>query len=348
MEIFLSILFILCGNYIAFLSSVLSYLSQDKLKEILDSDSASTLRLKDLKLHYEEINHGYQSLEMSSYMIAATLAGLFAYQNFQTYLSVSYLIIAVFAFAFISRSILFALGMRLSDVVGPGQTPVLSFLRTLTAPYIAFTDWISAKINGRKYEELARQEIDALFESAREDGSLEAGEYRILKNIMQFSNVLVSDVMTPRTVVFSWEADSDVGSIYKRQEMMMYSRFPIWEGESVDEGIIGYVLSKDVLAEAVRGNYSTSLRSLAREVYFIPENAELDNALDKFLERREHLFVVVDEYGGVEGLLTMEDVLETMLGVEIVDEKDRVVDLRQLAKHRRDRRIAQLMKRSIH
>jgi CBS domain containing-hemolysin-like protein len=120
----------------------------------------------------------------------------------------------------------------------------------------------------------------------------------------------------------------------------MYSRFPIWEGESLDDGIIGYVMSKDILLAALKGKGATKLRDFCREVYFIPENAELDTTLERFLNRRQHLFVVVDEYGGIEGLITMEDVLETMLGAEIVDEVDKVVDLRLLAKQRRDNRIA--------
>ena len=108
----------------------------------------------------------------------------------------------------------------------------------------------------------------------------------------------------------------------------------------MDTGVIGYVMSRDILHSALSGKTDKSLRDFSREVYFIPENAPLDNALDRFLKRRQHLFVVVDEYGGVEGLLTMEDVLETMLGVEIVDEADRFVDMRLLAKQRRDRRIS--------
>jgi len=107
------------------------------------------------------------------------------------------------------------------------------------------------------------------------------------------------------------------------------------------DNIIGYVLSRDVLVAALRGDGNHPVRSLLRPVVFIPENVGLDRALEEFLQRRQHLFIVVDEYGGVEGLLTLEDVLETILGAEIVDEADRVVDLRQLAQQRRDRRIAQ-------
>jgi CBS domain containing-hemolysin-like protein len=347
MEIFLSVLLVMAGNYTAFLSSILFSLSQDGLKEIIKKDNSASRSLQSLKLSFEEVNHGFLALEIISYMAAAAILGIYIYNIFHIISYTIYFLAGMMVVQFLFRGLFYALGIRMADKIAYKQAAILNFLRTISSPFIYFSEFLNRKIGGNSYEDQSRQEISALFESARNEGSLDPGEYRILKNMMQFSNVLVSDVMTPRTVVFSCEADSKVENIYKKQELMMYSRFPIWEGESMDEGIIGYVLSKDVLAEAVRGNNSLPVRRLAREVYFIPENAELDIALNKFLERREHLFVVVDEYGGVEGLLTMEDVLETMLGVEIVDEKDKVVDLRELAKHRRDRRISQLMKRSI-
>jgi CBS domain containing-hemolysin-like protein len=201
---------------------------------------------------------------------------------------------------------------------------------------------INKSIVGIPNVEESRDEISELVESAHEEGAIDPGEYRILKNIMHFSEILVSDVMTPRTVIFSCSADLTINDVSTFQELQMYSRFPIWEGESVDDGIIGYVMSKDVLLAALNGKGNLSLREFNREIYFIPENAELDTALERFLNRRQHVFMVVDEYGGIEGLITMEDVLETMLGVEIVDEVDKVVDLRQLAKQRRDSRIAHL------
>ena len=121
----------------------------------------------------------------------------------------------------------------------------------------------------------------------------------------------------------------------------MYSRFPVYEGNDLDS-VCGYVITKDVLRAALAGRNGVELVKLKRDVKFIPENVTLERALEQFLGERYHMFMVVDEHGGVEGLLTMEDVLETMLGVEIVDEADHVVDLRQLAKQQRDARIARL------
>lgn len=188
-------------------------------------------------------------------------------------------------------------------------------------------------------EEEAREELEALVETARDEGALDPGEYRIMTNIMRLSSIEVTDVMTPRLVVFSLPSDTPVSEAIKKPDLQMYSRFPVFDDESLDS-VSGYVMTKDVLRAALAGRNTVALSKLKRDVDFIPENVSLDQALEQFLQKKQHLFMVVDEYGGVEGLLTMEDVMESVLGVEIVDEADHVVDLRAVAKQRRDARIA--------
>ncbi len=189
-------------------------------------------------------------------------------------------------------------------------------------------------------EEEAREELEAFVESAREEGALDPGEYRIMTNIMRLSSIGVADVMTPRTVVFGLPAATTVEEALRKPELQMYSRVPVFEGNDPDS-VVGYVVAKDVLRAALAGRNAVEVGKLKRPVHFIPENITLERALEQFLQKRQHMFMVVDEHGGVEGLITMEDVMETMLGAEIVDEADHVVDLRQLAKQRRDARIAQ-------
>jgi CBS domain containing-hemolysin-like protein len=203
--------------------------------------------------------------------------------------------------------------------------------------------WITTKtvqfFGGEEPEDTSRKELDALVENAHVEGSIDPEEYRLMKSLMRFSSVEVADVMTPRTVVFSLHQDETVENALQSLESRQYSRFPIWEGSSID-GVNGYVMTKDIMWAALRGNKTATLKEFSRNVYFIPDSAELDKALEQFIEREQHQFIVVDEYGGIEGLITLEDVMETMLGVEIVDEDDNVVDLRELAKQRRDKRVA--------
>ncbi|MEY3386287.1 MAG: hypothetical protein RIR53_1098 [Bacteroidota bacterium] len=190
-------------------------------------------------------------------------------------------------------------------------------------------------------EEEAREELEALVETAREEGALDPGEYRIMTNIMQLSSIEVGDVMTPRMVVSALSSELTVGEAIKHPELQMFSRLPVHDGSDLDS-VAGYVMTKDILRAALAGRHTVELGRLKREIGFIPENITLDHALEQFLQKRQHVFMVVDEHGGVEGIITMEDVLETMLGAEIVDEADHVVDLRALAKQRRDARVARI------
>lgn len=190
-------------------------------------------------------------------------------------------------------------------------------------------------------EEEAREELEALVETAREEGALDPGEYRIMTNIMQLSSIEVGDVMTPRMVVSSMSSELTVSEAVKQPELQMFSRLPIYDGSDLDS-VTGYVMTKDILRAALAGRHTVELSRLKREISYIPENITLDHALEQFLQQRQHVFMVVDEHGGVEGIITMEDVLETMLGAEIVDEADHVVDLRALAKQRRDARVARI------
>lgn len=209
---------------------------------------------------------------------------------------------------------------------------------------MSFLQLLAEKIGGRKVDEDTREELDAMVESAHDEGSIDSSEYRILKNIIKFKEVFVSDVMTPRTVVFSLNADKTIEEVLNNNGLKMYSRIPLWEGESLDKGLIGYILSKDILQAALSGKTNITLREFMRVINFIPENVELDVALDQFLNNKQHLMAVIDEYGGFDGLITMEDVLETILGVEIMDEADRIEDLRSLAIKKRDRRISLFIK----
>jgi CBS domain containing-hemolysin-like protein len=210
-------------------------------------------------------------------------------------------------------------------------SPILPLLSKINKAYV--------HISGKSTEEANLEEITDLVEEAREYGSIDDGEYRILKNVMNFNEVLISDVMTPRTVLFACNADMTIGEIVKLPEIQVFSRFPIWSGKSIDDDVLGYVTTKDVFAAVLNGKTDMKLSKLARPIQFIPENADIGRTLDDLIVSKQQLYLVVDEYGGIEGIVTMEDIIETILGVEIVDEQDKVIDMRIFAKTQREKRI---------
>ncbi|MBU3678142.1 MAG: CBS domain-containing protein [Candidatus Kapabacteria bacterium] len=236
------------------------------------------------------------------------------------------------------------IGERSADHLLRFASTSLAIVTLLSAPMLLANRLLVALTKPRSQEEEeeeAREELEALVETAREEGALDPGEYRIMTNIMQLSSIEVGDVMTPRMVVAGMSSELTVAEAIKQPELQMFSRLPIYEGADLDS-VTGYVMTKDILRAALAGRQSVELTRLKRDVGYIPENITLDHALEQFLQQRQHVFMVVDEHGGVEGIITMEDVLETMLGAEIVDEADHVVDLRALAKQRRDARVARI------
>ncbi len=343
MEIFLSILFLFIGTIHPLFSAVIYYLSQDTISDLIEKNYKSAQRLRTLKVEFDELVNPYIIWEFIFYSISVFL--LLKFMDFQSNID-PLLNTAIFVLFIISlvilRFFMQATGIKLANQLAPALSGMIYSIYFISKPLTYVINILNKSIVGKPDVEESRDEISELVESAHEEGAIDTEEYRILKNIMNFSEILVSDVMTPRTVIFSCSSDLTVDELAAMQELQMYSRFPVWEGDAIDDGIIGYAMSKDVLIAALNGKGNLKVKDFVREIYFIPENAELDTALERFLNRRQHMFMVVDEYGGIEGLITMEDVLETILGVEIVDEVDKVVDLRQLAKQRRDSRIASL------
>jgi len=351
MEIFLTALALALAFYCAFLSAALSSLSQDRLDELKkvqentqQQDTKQIRKLSQLlKMRYEESGESFFIIESIFYITAFIIFDFSLFSNYFEWYYIFLFSILLFLIIALFRSFIWGVGARFADTIAFKMTGIITFLHIIITPFYNLLTKIIEVISGKEMEEASRDELNAMFETAHEEGSIETDEYRILKNIMHFSDVLVTDVMTPRTMLFTCHADLTVNDIVNLPEIQMYSRFPIWDGHSIDDGIVGYVISKDILYAALKGKSDKKLREFAREVYIIPENASLDKALEQFLQRRQHLTIVVDEYGGVEGILTMEDVLETILGVEIVDEADKIVDLREAAKHQRDKRIANLL-----
>lgn len=346
-QFILIFIILLSGSFTALISKVISSLSIDKLSLKLGNKENKIEKISELKDFFDDYQTQFLAPEILIYTVAAILTGINILETFSEYSDYwQYIIysIVIFTFTvFFFRAVFSALGRRYSLQIAENFYALLLFYTYISKPFVLFIGFIENKLGGDKSDDAVWEELDQVVETAMEEGSMDQDEYRIFKNLIHFSDVSASDVMTPRTVMFSCEADLTIDEVINLPELKMYSRIPIWEGESLDDGVVGYILTKDILLAALQGKNKTYLREYAREVTYIPENAPLDTVLDTLLQKRQHIILVVDEYGGIEGILAMEDVLETILGVEIVDEADKVIDLRALAVQRRDNRIATMM-----
>ncbi len=335
----------------SYLSASFTSVAHHVLTEFADAGSSPAAALLEMKRDSDEARSALFLLDTLFGTFGCIVLGSYAMAQFGGVAAVGISLAATLSLSLFGRMVPRALGRRFAasqaNVHFTART--LDVLLVLMKPFVriveVFFGWFAPPAPRGDEEEAVREELreelDEILETARDDGSLDAGEYNRLKNIVRFSDVRVSDVMTPRTVIFCAPCHLTVEEAVQIPELLQYSRFPLYEEDSLDS-IVGYVLTKDILWAIVNKQENIKLRELSREVYFIPDNIDLDRALENFLERREHLFVVVDEYGGVEGLITMEDVMETLLGVEILDEADQVDNLRELAKQRRDQRIISL------
>ena len=190
----------------------------------------------------------------------------------------------------------------------------------------------------------SRGELAATIAAAAHHGVLSPGESRIFRNLLQFDEIRVEDVMTPRTVAVMLQAESTIGDLLGNREAEAFSRIPLYRNHKDD--VVGYVLQRQVLKAVADGaDQDSPLAELMRPIPFIPEMATVGGALRQILERREPIAVAIDEHGGVSGLVTLEDLTETILGVEIIDESDRVADQRQAAAALRDQRMERIIRR---
>ncbi|GAB5534596.1 MAG: CNNM domain-containing protein [Rubricoccaceae bacterium] len=208
---------------------------------------------------------------------------------------------------------------------------VLPILIWITIPLVWLSQGITKIIaRGKKEGAVSREEIAALAEIGREEGVFDESETRILSSLLRFNALTAKDVMTPRTVIKAYPHDTPLQAI--GDEKQPFSRLPLYE-DSVDH-IIGYVLRDDVLAASANGDGDVPAHTLAREVLTVPDSLPLPKVFDRLLDRREHLALVIGEYGGTQGVVTMEDVIETLLGLEIVDESDHDHDMQAAARQR--------------
>ncbi|CAM3330845.1 hemolysin family protein [Rhodothermus bifroesti] len=187
---------------------------------------------------------------------------------------------------------------------------------------------------------VSREELAALAELGRQQGVFEQEELRILKNLLRFRALRAKDVMTPRTVIFALPENLTLAEVLRRYPELRFSRIPIYR-ESRDQ-ITGYVLKDEVLLRAARDDGEVPLHRLRREILVVPETLPLLELFERMLNRLEHIALVIDEYGGTAGIVTLEDIVETLLGLEIVDEADATRDMQELAREQWRRRAERL------
>ncbi len=289
---------------------------------------------KDLRKNVDQSLAAILTLNTIANTFGAALAGSFALgvlgekyvPAFSAFLTIAVLLLA----EIIPKTFGVVFGRQLAPLV----TYLIYFIRYLMGPGV----WLAGHITNlitrkRAVEKVTPEEIKTLARLSMSSGEIEPLQAKAVSGILGLKEKRVKDIMTPRTVVFSLPANMTLGEVMGLEMQWEHSRVPVYEGSLED--IVGFVLTKDVFMELAKGRRELRLADLMRPVGFLAEGTKLDLALSHFLESRQHLFVVTDEYGGMSGVVTLEDVLEEILGTEIVDESDLVEDKQKLARLRK-------------
>lgn len=180
-------------------------------------------------------------------------------------------------------------------------------------------------------QEISADELKTIASLSLKSGQIEAEQEAIIANILQLGKKTVRKVMTPRTVTFSVDQSLTIEEAAQEEERwQMHSRVPAYEGDQ--DNVVGLVLSQDVLMAAALDQDDLQISEIRRPVQFVPETAPLDRVFINFFENHQHLMVVVDEYGSVTGVISLEDIIEEILGREIVDESDKNRNMREFAR----------------
>jgi len=175
----------------------------------------------------------------------------------------------------------------------------------------------------------SREEMMATVQIGQDEGTLLSRESRVIQNMLCLRNILVKDILTPRSVLLAFPQNATIAEVAAKYSPIRFSRIPIY-GKDLDE-ITGIVYRYKIVLSLSENRGNLKLTDIASDIHAIPDTKTVASTLDEFIKRRKHIFLVVDEYGGTAGIITLEDAIETLLGVEIVDEFDTVEDMRKLA-----------------
>ena len=187
---------------------------------------------------------------------------------------------------------------------------------------------------------LSRESFLVMADMAEKEGVFQKNESKVIRNLLGFKEIKVNDVMTPRSVLETADENQTIQSFYEEHKDLRFSRIPIF-AESPDE-ITGYFLKDNLLEAIINGKGKEPLSSIKREILVTERDLSIPNLFDKLIKEKEHIALVVDEYGSVSGLVSQEDVIETLLGLEIMDETDSVADLQALARKSWENRVKNL------
>ncbi len=221
--------------------------------------------------------------------------------------------------------------------LAPFTVKSLKIIQTILAPLVWLSEKVTSGLKGDKAAvTVSRSDIAALAALSHREGQIDLSESNVMNNLLSMREVTAYDVMTPRTVMHVVRSEMTVEQYLSEHATLPFSRIPL-HGKTRDQ-VTQYALKDDLLLAAYRGKGSQTMEQIARPITTFAADTPISQVLDALLKKREHIGLVVDEFGGTAGIVTQEDIIETLLGLEIVDESDKTEDMQALARELREKR----------
>lgn len=320
----------------ALLSTTSSYIEALEQK----GDKTGT-KLKKLKENVDRPLSAILSLNTIAHTVGAAGVGAQAVQVFgDAYVGIISGVLT-FLILILSEIIPKTLGVSYWRNLAGFSANALSIIIMLMYPLVVLSKGISKLIARETNHPLvSRSEISAMADMGHKEGVFLETESRILKNLVKLKSVKVYDIMTPRTVVLTVPENMTLAKLYEQKENLRFSRIPVYE-EQVDN-VSGYIHKHDLLDRLAKDEHSVLLSEIKRDIMMVNEEMPIIQLFEKLISEKEHIALAIDEYGGMTGVVTMEDVIETLLGLEITDEFDNTQDMQEYARQRWKKRAKKL------
>lgn len=223
----------------------------------------------------------------------------------------------------------------------PFTVKSLKIILVIMWPLVVISQWITKRMKKDKdHSVLSRADVTAIMEVSSDQGALHPDESRIINNLLRLQDVEITNIMTPRTTIVAAEESLAVGEAYEQLKNTPFSRIPLYIGTL--DNITGMVLKTDIFKSIAEDKKDVPLSEFKRQIMHVKQDLPLTHLFEKLLSERSQLAYVTDDYGATLGLVSLEDVIETILGLEIVDETDTTADMQKLAKENWEKRAKDL------
>lgn len=318
------------------LEAVILSIRRSYVQSLVDAGSRAGSILQRLMDRVEEPVSAIVTLNTIAHTVGATVSGAMAARYFGSEWVGVFSGVLTFLVLVGSEIIPKTLGAHHWKSLAPASAYLLEGILFVMKPFLVPLRFLNRLIAREDtHLHVSKADIISSIRVGYLQGVIQPSEFTIMENLLNLRSIKVRDIMTPRTVVSWIPADVRVGDLVQAQRPVQFSRLPVYNVQ--EDTVEGVVMRRDIMNEIAAQRADTEVRGLAREPLFVLDNMTVSKLLNQFISSKVHLAVVLNEYGDFTGVVTMEDAIETLLGKEIVDEFDQVVDMRKLARKKGSR-----------